>query len=172
MSSSGIESFRVHELVVGSNDQERLGLARHRMTRLLAPHTQENPIFFHMTDSRSDSVRKIIDQMAEVGFEMMIYDHHSGFHLESTNAEYIKHIAADISYANKKGIEVGGYDLIALTRHVKKEWMALNDDGTSARGACFASGWYDDLLNKTLSFIMKTNLSMVETDGPYGGYAY
>ena len=60
--------------------------------------------------------------------------------------------------------QVGGYDLIALSRHVKPAWMAVNQSS-----ACFASGWYDHLLNRTLGFLKHTGLSMLETDGPYGG---
>jgi hypothetical protein len=45
-----VDSFRVLELVTDSDDRERVALSRHRMTRLLAPETQENPIFFHGTD--------------------------------------------------------------------------------------------------------------------------
>ena len=44
------DSFRVLELITDTDDRERVGLSRHRMTRLLAPHTQENPIFFHAID--------------------------------------------------------------------------------------------------------------------------
>jgi hypothetical protein len=62
----GFESFRVHEIAVGSSDLERIGLSRHRMLRLLAPHTQENPIFFHMTNSSTEAVRGVVDQLAEV----------------------------------------------------------------------------------------------------------
>ena len=164
------ESFRVHELVVGTDDRERVALAKHRLSRLLAPHTQENPIFFHMTDSTSAAVRAVIDQMAEVGFEMMIYSFGSGFNLESTNETYIAQMASDIAYAKAKGIEVGGYDLIALTRHVEADWMAIDSSNKSIGNACFASGWYDHLLQQTLSFMDKTGLMMVETDGPYGGY--
>ena len=45
-----VDTFRVLELVTDSDHRERVGLSRHRMTRLLAPETQENPIFFHGTD--------------------------------------------------------------------------------------------------------------------------
>ena len=45
------ESFQVLELVVDSDDRERVGLSRHRMTRLLTPQMQENPIFLHCTNS-------------------------------------------------------------------------------------------------------------------------
>ncbi len=55
----------------------------------------------------SSSVRAAIDQMAEVGFEMLIYSFGSGFNLESENETYLHQIAADIAYAKSKGIEVG-----------------------------------------------------------------
>ena len=37
-------------------------------------------------------------------------------------------VASDIEYAHSLGIEVGGYDLIALTRVVQQQWMAVNND--------------------------------------------
>ena len=168
---TSLTSFRVHELVIGSSDVERTALSKHRLMRLLAPQTQENPIFFHMTNATSQAFRGVIDQMAEVGFEMLIYSFGSGFDMESDNETYIQQIASDIAYANSKGIEVGGYDLIAWTRKVQIEWMAIDPStGQPRDSACFASGWYDVLLNKTLTFMNRTNLMMVETDGPYPGY--
>ena len=167
-----LTSYRVHELVISSTDDERVALSKQRLIRLLAPHTQENPIFFHMTDSSSPAFRAAIDQMSEVGFEMLIYSFGSGFNMESDDETYIEKIAGDIAYANSKGIEVGGYDLIAWTRTVQAEWMAIDPStGKPRDSACFASGWYDYLLNRTLTFMDRTNLSMVETDGPYGGYS-
>ena len=59
--------------VVGTSDPERLGLSRRRMMRLLAPQTQENPIYFPMTSSESGDFRRAVDQLAEVGFEMILY---------------------------------------------------------------------------------------------------
>ena len=112
--------------------------------------------------------------MAEVGFEMLIYSFGSGFDTWSRSDEkYIERIASDIAYANSKGIEVGGYDLIALdsykfNHHGRPLIQATNQ---SRGNACFASGWYDYLLNRTLTFMDRTNLSMVETDVPYGGYS-
>lgn len=164
--NKGFESFRVHELVIGSTDPERVGLAKRRLMRLLAPQTQENPIFFHLTNASSEAMRAAVDQMSEVGFEMLIYSFGSGVDMESTNQTYLEQIAADVAYARKKNIEVGAYDLIALTRKVKPEWMAVGGSG-----ACFASGWYDDLLNHLLMFFNKTGMTMIETDGPYGGYS-
>ena len=168
MLQQSFESFRVLEVVAGTSDAERLGMSKRKLLRLLAPQTQENPIFFHMVHRDSESVRSVIDQMAAVGFEMMIYSFGSGFNIESVNNTYIDEVASDIKYANSRGIEVGGYDLIALTRTPpNKEWLAK---GASSRSACFASGWYDFLTERFLYFMNRTGLSMVETDGPYGGY--
>ncbi len=102
------DSFKVLELVTDSAELERVGLSRHRMTRLLTPQTQENPIFFQATNTTPAGFKAVIDQMVEVGFEMYIYSFGSGFNIESTSSEFIKEIAMDIAYAKQKGIEVGG----------------------------------------------------------------
>jgi hypothetical protein len=39
-------------------------------------------------------IREVLDQMAEVGFEMLIYSFGSGFDLESVNASYIEQVRA------------------------------------------------------------------------------
>lgn len=101
--ADGFTSFRVHMLVIGSSDPERFGLALRKKMRLLAPHTQENPIFFHMTKADSTSMRGVIDQLADVGFEMMIYSMGSGFNVESDDTAYLDRMKADIAYANSKG---------------------------------------------------------------------
>jgi hypothetical protein len=59
-----IESFRVRELVAGSSNPERKGLARRKMMRILAPQTQESPIYFHITTSVSSVFRKVVDQVS------------------------------------------------------------------------------------------------------------
>jgi hypothetical protein len=60
--------------------------------RLLAPHTQENPIFFHMTSSNSTLIHNVVDQMVDVGFEMLIYSFGSGFNIESNDPKYLKKV--------------------------------------------------------------------------------
>ena len=101
-------SFRVFELVTDSDDRERVALSRHRMTRLLAPQTQENPIFFHCTQTDSLNIRHAMDQLVDVGFEMLIFSFGSSFRFETTNDTYLDMIAADILYAHMNGLEVGG----------------------------------------------------------------
>ena len=101
--------------MLDSTDKERSGLAVRRMKRLLAPAAQENPIFMHLTANPTDTkaVEAAIDQMQEVGFEMIIYSFGSGFQIESSDPGYISKIKASIDYAKSHGnIEVGAYDLI------------------------------------------------------------
>ena len=49
------------------------------------------------------SFRKTVDQLAEVGFEMIFYSFGSGFNLETDDISGLK---ADIAYANSKGNDV------------------------------------------------------------------
>lgn len=63
--------------------------------------------------------------------------------------------------------QVGGYDLICWTRNVVHEYQALDSSGHDTGNACFASGWYDELLAALTNFVNVTGLSMYETDGPY-----
>jgi hypothetical protein len=120
--------------------------------------------------------RRTVDQMSEVGFEMLVYSFGSAFDLETANQTYIQRIKAQVDYATSKGIEVGGYDLICLQRghsgygrNVSDKWTRLGANGEMTDDACFASGWYDQLIEFTFDFINKTGISMLEMDGPYGG---
>ena len=169
-------SFRTFLLVTDTYDPERTGLAVHRLYRLWAPHAQENPIFFHATDTTAAGFKLEIDQMAAVGFEMLIYSFGSGFNLETADPTYLAEVKTQIDYAHSQGIEVGGYDLICLQRgqggyggNVGLQWDTVEAGGGYGEDACFASGWVDKLNDFAYGFINKTGLSMLETDGPYGG---
>ena len=89
-------------------------MAVKRLYRLWAPHAQENPIFFHATDTSPKGFQLEIDQMAEVGFEMLIYSFGSGFNLETADPAYLATVKAQIAYAQGKGIEVGGCVVLLL----------------------------------------------------------
>ena len=94
-------------MAVGTSDPERFGLARKRLTRMLAPQTMETPIYFHMTERDSSKFRETVDQLAEVGFDMIFYSFGSGFDLQTTvyNDTLLNALKDDIAYANSKGIE-------------------------------------------------------------------
>ena len=92
---------------------ERRGLALRRFLLAVAPQVAEAPLQYHLAVSDSASVRSACDQMAAVGWEMLVLSYGSGFNVESTDAAYIARMAADVAYCRGKGIEVGGYDVRA-----------------------------------------------------------
>lgn len=106
VTGDSFNSFKVYELIHCASDSTRKALAVHRLHRLLQPQIQENPIFFHMTNSSREAFRATVDQLTEVGFEMIIYSFGSGFNFESDNETYIQQFKEDVEYANSKGIEV------------------------------------------------------------------
>jgi hypothetical protein len=171
------ESFHVIEMATDSDDRERVAMSRHRLARLLNPQTQENPIYFHSTNNTIAGFQHGIQQMLDVGFEMYIYSFGSGFNMETYDPDYIEQIRETVQYAKERGIEVGGYDLICLARgfntygvNVGDQWVAIDpNNGQLSIDACFASGWYDKFHKMINNFINKTGLTMLETDGPYGG---
>ena len=72
----------------------------------MAPQSQENPIYFHMTNGTSEAFRGMVDQLVEVGFEMIFYSFGSGFNPES---EDILKYKEDFEYANSKGFDWVNY---------------------------------------------------------------
>ena len=90
---------------------ERRGLALRRFLLAVAPQVAEAPLQYHLAVSDSASVRAACDQMAAVGWEMLVLSYGSGFDVESTDPAYLARVAADVAYCRGKGIEVGGYDV-------------------------------------------------------------
>ena len=189
-------SFRSILLATDSIEPERYSLMQHRMHQILLPHTTENPLYFHAIvedgDAGQQQFETIVDQMMEVGFEMLVYSFgSSGFQLETSalqpnnNQSMMTKIRDQVRYAKSKGIEeVGGYDLICLQRghggygqNIPDEWARTStaiDPKTGQQSlsedACFASEWYNHLLyDILLKFINFTDISMLVLDGPYGG---
>jgi hypothetical protein len=90
---------------------------------------------------------------------------------------YIATLKGMVAKATTVGIEVGGYDLTVLDRghggyggNVGDEWDRV--DNTTEKltlDACYASGWRDKLEAMLFGVTKACNLSIVLTDGPYGG---
>jgi len=167
-------SFRTFVLLHDSDDRERRGLARRRMYRTLTPQAMENPILMHVRQSDSASIRRAVDQCAEVGFEMVIVTFWSGFNIESEDPAYIARMKADFDYAHGKGIEIGGYTLMCASRDVGPENNCISPQSGKpgskfGQSACLASEWADGYFRRVLNFIDATGLNVIETDGPYHG---
>ena len=173
------ESCRAFELMRDGSDRERRGLAECKFWRMMAPWTQENPIFMHVRKSDDESVKKAIDQCAEVGFEMVIMTFGSGFNIENDSEAYLKRMKELNNYAAKKGISLGGYSLLA-SRGAKNEDAAISyktgkpansrEEGSRfGVSPCLATAWGDNYFKKLINFYQTTGMNVFENDGAYPG---
>ncbi|WP_188504140.1 hypothetical protein [Parapedobacter pyrenivorans] len=165
------ESMRLWEMLYDSSDRERRGLAQRKMYRTIAPWTQENPIIMHVRSADDASVKKAIDQSADVGFEMVIMTFGSGFNIEDTTEANIQRMKALRDYAHNKGIALGGYSLLA-SRSIDADNDVVMPPGmkpTFGRSPCLLSEWGDRYFKTLYAFYEKTGMDILEHDGSYPG---
>ncbi len=168
------ESFRTFELVHDSTDRERRGLALRRMYRALTPWATENPILMHVRNADPASIRLAVDQCAEVGFEMVIMSFGSDFDAENEDPSYIAQLKELADYAHGKGVELGGYSLLA-SRKISDEDDAINPRTGKPGGAifenspCLGSRWGEDYFRRLRHLFEATGLDVLEHDGSYPG---
>jgi len=163
-----LDSFRTYELYQDSYDRERQGLAIRRMYRTIAPWTQENPIMLHLTSTDPAVVHKAIDQAADCGFEMIVISFWSGLDMENVTPENIAKFKEFRDYANSKGLELGGYSLLA-SRHIDKENDVDNPKPIFGASPCLGSKWGIEYFAKMRKFISETGFNLLEHDGSYPG---
>jgi hypothetical protein len=168
------ETFRIFELIHDNTERERRGLAVRRMYRTLAPWTTENPILMHVRNASPEAVKLAIDQCAAVGFEMVIMSFGSGFNIENEDAAYLAQVKQLVDYGKSKGVELGGYSLLA-SRKIDADNDAINPATGKPGGAifgnspCLGSRWGIEYFRKVRSFIEKTGIAVLEHDGSYPG---
>jgi hypothetical protein len=176
---TSFESCTAYEMLRDATDQERRGLAECRFWRMMAPWSQENPVFMHVRQSDDLSVKQAIDQCAEVGFEMVIMTFGSGFKIENDSLHYLKRMKELSDYARRKGIALGGYSLLA-SRGAETEDAAISQrTGEPAKtreegsrfgvSPCIASDWGDVYFRKLENFFTYTGMNVFEYDGSYPG---
>lgn len=161
-------SFRTYEILHDGDDAERQGLARRKMFRAVGPWTQENPVFMHLRNSDSESIRRAVNQCVETGFEMIILTFGSGFNMESTDRKYWERIKADFDYAHGKGIRMGGYILFCSTASKGPQSDAKQD--VYPPSLCLGSEFVDRYFKHLYEFMEFVGQDIIETDGPYHGY--
>lgn len=168
------ESFRTFELIHDSTERERKGLAVRRMYRTIAPWVTENPILMHVRHADPKAVRLAIDQCAEVGFEMVIMTFGSGLNMENIDRAYMNQIKELVEYAHGKGIELGGYSLLA-SRRISDEHDVVNPQTGKPGGAifdnspCLCSEWGREYFRRLRTFVERTGIDIIEHDGSYPG---
>ena len=171
---AAFETFRTFELVFDSSDRERNSMAKRRMYRTLAPWVTENPILMHVRQSDPASVKLAIDQCAAVGFEMVILSFGSGFNAENEDPKYLEELRALAEYAKGKGVELGGYSLLA-SRKVSLDDDVINPKTGTTGGAifgnspCLVSRWGADYFRKLRKLFETTGFAVLEHDGSYPG---
>lgn len=165
------ESHRTWELIHDSWERERKTLQMRWMYRIAAPWVAENPIFMHVRKADNESVKKAIDQCAEVGFEMVIMTFGSGVSIEdasSANLERMKYLA---DYAHQKGIALGGYSLLA-SRSIDKENDVVMPPGKEpmfGNSPCLGSKWGEQYMQNLRTYYGTTGQDILEHDGSYPG---
>lgn len=151
-----------------------------KVFRRLAPWVQENPLQLHLSNADPLVFDAAIEQISKVGFEALVLSFGSGFNFElSPDDPRVASLAGRVAKASALGIEVGGYDLTVLDRghggyggNVGDQWDRVDEAGNLTADACYASGWRDKLEAMLYGVTAKANLSLILTDGPYGGGSY
>ena len=173
-SGDSFETFRTFELIYDSTERERKGLALRKMYRTIAPWITENPIYMNVLPADPATVRRAIDQCAATGFEMVGLSFGSGFDIENKDPAYIAQVKELTDYAHSKGIELGGYSLLA-SRSVGPEHDVIDPKTGKPGGAvfgsmpCLGSKWGSEYLGKVHAFIEQTGMDLFEHDGSYPG---
>ena len=163
-----LDSFHVFELFHDSTDRERQGLGVRRMYRMLAPWSTENPIMLHLTSTDPKVVYSAIDQAAECGFEMVVISFWSGLDMEDVSEANLSKFREFREYANRKGVELGGYSLLA-SRSIDKENDVVNPKPIFGSSPCLCSKWGEEYFRKLRTFFTATGFNLLEHDGSYPG---
>ena len=168
------ESYRNWLMPYDSEDRERKGLSLKRFCFSHAPATTENPIFLHCTTTKPEELKIAIDQCAETGYEMVILSFGSGLNMEDESEENIAKYKEYVDYAHSKGLEIGGYSLLA-SRWISDDVDIINPV-TGKRGGmtfgsspCLSSEWGHEYFRKIKSFFERTGMEFFEHDGSYSG---
>ena len=131
-------------------------------------------MMLHLTTTDPEKVREAIDQAAEVGFEMVILSFGSGLNMEDVSEANLSKFADLRRYAESKGIELGGYSLLA-SRRIDDENDVINPETGKPGGAifgnspCLCSRWGEEYFEKIITFLTRTGFDLLEHDGSYPG---
>ena len=167
-SGEKFESYYAYILLFDDYDRNRRMLQIDSFYRKLAPWTTGNPIFVHIISSDFDTIAAGIDQCVEVGFEMVILSFGSGLSMEDINEENIAKFKKIADYAHSKGIEIGGYSLLA-SRFIYEDNNVISDDIIFGNSPCLGSEWGQRYLHNIRVFLEKTGFDVLEHDGSYPG---
>ena len=175
--SESFESFRTWFIAHDSEDATRKTLTLNRFYQAVTPWAFENPLIFHVRSADPKSVREAIDEASRVGFELVIMTFGSGFEIENDDPKYLAQIKELVEYGKSKGIELGGYSLLA-SRSINAENDVVNPQtgkpggfATFDNSPCIGSKWGQEYFQKLYAFFKATGSGVFEHDGSYPGDA-
>ena len=169
------KSVRTHELLMDSYDRERRGLAIRKMYSVVAPWTNENPIFMHLVSKNDDEVIQAIDQCSATGYEALILSFGSHCNMEDGSEKNIEKWKKLAAYAHSKHILIGGYSLFSSRRISDEDDVIDPITGKPDAAAffghapCMGSKWGLQYIDELKYFISSTGFDIFENDGPYPG---
>lgn len=121
-------------------------------------------------------MRSAVDQCAETGFEMLILSFGSGLDMEKTDPAYLRSLRDLADYAHRRGVEIGGYSLLA-SRRISEADDVINPETGRTGGAifgnspCLGSRWAENYFRALRRFFEETGFDLLEHDGSYPGDA-
>ena len=161
-------SYNAYLLLFDESDRMRRMLQIDRFYQTLAPWTTENPIYVHIVSDDPAVLKEAVDQCVETGFEMIIISFGSGLDMEDLSPENIAKYKEIASYAHAKGIEIGGYSLLA-SRDIDEKNNVIADSIIFGNSPCLGSEWGIEYLAKIRRFLEETGFDELEHDGSYPG---
>ena len=94
--------------------------------------------------------------------------------MEDVSEANIRRFKELVDYANSKGVEMGGYSLLA-SRRISNDVDVINPKTGKTGGAtfgnspCLCSDWGEEYFRKIKTFIERTGMKCLEHDGSYPG---
>lgn len=173
------DAFRTFEILNDTTERERFYLAQRRFYKKLAPQSAEHQLQVLAPNARDlGTLGPLIDQMAELGFELLQAPAFTGsFSHSDSSAANINAMKLVCDYAKTKGIRVGAYELMMASRGWGSRPDNFNciDPATGNPGsmfgqsACGASAWADMYSTNLWQTVGGAGMGAFMPDGPYHG---
>ncbi len=168
------KSYITFELLQDSDDRERQSLGHRRLYKKLAPQVTESLISGGITSHDEEKLKAFIDQLAELGLEQLDIMAWPGISHDNLDSSYVQLWHRIASYAQERGIVMGGYELQVASRGRGESVDCINPETNKpgslfGQSVCIASEWKDTYYTKMWEFFDKTGLMTYNMDGPYHG---
>lgn len=168
------QSHTTFELLQDSSDRERRSLGVRRIYRTLCPQVNESLLTAGSPSHDPVLIRKLLDQMGELGFESYFVTCWPGISHDNLDPAYVAKWRAISDYAKARGLIVSGYELMVASRGRGAAQDCI-DPATGKPGSpfgqsvCLGTKWADDYFAQVWQFVEQTGFKSIAVDGPYHG---